>query len=98
MFKILGGIEMIVLLLVILLWLIKEKLWQEKDMNKLNDREKLIYDFMKDNNISIEEIIDVVVKSNRLVGVGLVSLKDYVEQSIDKHHDKTESLDKIMNG
>tara|TARA_R110000764_G_scaffold120352_1_gene208099 strand:- start:51 stop:254 length:204 start_codon:yes stop_codon:yes gene_type:complete len=67
-------------------------------MNKLNDREKLIYDFMKDNNISIEEIIDVVVKSNRLVGVGLVSLKDYVEQSIDKHHDKNESLDKIMNG
>ena len=70
----------------------------KKLMNKLNDREKLIYDFMKDNNISIEEIIDVVVKSNRLVGVGLVSLKDYVEQSIDKHHDKTESLDKIMNG
>ena len=42
----------------------------KKPMNKLNDREKLIYNFMKDNNISIEEIIDVVVKSNRLVGVG----------------------------
>ena len=36
----------------------------------LNDREKLIYDFLKDNDISMVEIIDIVVKSNRLVGVG----------------------------
>jgi|TARA_R110000751_G_scaffold16793_2_gene52783 hypothetical protein len=63
----------------------------------LNDREKLIYDFLKDNDISIVEIIDIVVKSNRLVGVGLVSLEDYVVGAIKKHH-TYESLDKIMNG
>jgi len=54
----------------------------------LNAREKLIYDFLKDNDISIVEIIDIVVKSNRLVGVGLVSLEDYVVGAIDKHHKK----------
>jgi hypothetical protein len=63
----------------------------------LNDREKLIYDFLKDNDISIVEIIDIVVKSNRLVGVGLVSLEEYIVKAIKKHH-KYESLDKIMNG
>ena len=52
----------------------------------LNDREKLIYDFLKDNDISIVEIIDIVVKSNRLVGVGLVSLEDYVGGAIKKIH------------
>jgi hypothetical protein len=63
----------------------------------LNDREKLIYDFLKDNDISMVEIIDIVVKSNRLVGVGLVSLEEYIVKAIKKHH-KYESLDKIMNG
>jgi hypothetical protein len=69
----------------------------KKPMNKLNDREKLLHSFMEDNNVSILEIIDLVIKSNRLVGVGLVSLEDYIAQGIKKHH-KDESLDKIMNG
>ena len=66
-------------------------------MNKLTDREKLLHSFMEDNDVSILEIIDLVIKSNRLVGVGLVSLEDYIVQGIKKHH-KDESLDKIMNG
>ena len=66
-------------------------------MSKLTDREKLLHSFMKDNDVDIIEIIDLVIKSNRLVGVGLVSLEDYIAQGIKKHH-KYESLDKIMNG
>ena len=67
-------------------------------MSKLNDREKLIYEFMKDNDIDITEIIDIVIKTNRLIGVGLVSLEDYVVEAIKKHQKNDESLDKIMNG
>ena len=52
---------------------------------------------MKDNDVDIIEIIDLVIKSNRLVGVGLVSLEEYIVKAIKKHH-KYESLDKIMNG
>ena len=69
----------------------------EKPKSKLTDREKLLHSFMKDNDVSIIEIIDLVIKSNRLVGVGLVSLEDYIVKAIKKHH-KYESLDKIMNG
>ena len=67
-------------------------------MSKLNDREKLIYEFMKDNDISITEIIDIVIKTNRLIGVGLITLEDIVVEAIKKHHKNDESLDKIMNG
>ena len=67
-------------------------------MSKLNDREKLIYEFMKDNDIDITEIIDIVIKTNRLIGVGLVSLEDNVVEAIKKHQKNDESLDKIMNG
>ena len=67
-------------------------------MSKLNDREKLIYEFMKDNDISITEIIDIVIKTNRLIGVGLITLEDIVVEAIKKHHKNDESLDTIMNG
>ena len=66
-------------------------------MIELSDREKLLHSFLKDNEVDITEIIDLVIKSNRLVGVGLVTLQDYVVSAIKKHHTQ-ESLDKIMNG
>jgi hypothetical protein len=53
---------------------------------------------MKDNDISMTEIIDIVIKTNRLIGVGLITLEDYVVEAIKKHHKNDESLDKIMNG
>ena len=59
-------------------------------MSKLNDREKLIYEFMKDNDISITEIIDIVIKTNRLIGVGLITLEDIVVEAIKKHHKNDE--------
>jgi hypothetical protein len=37
-----------------------------------------IYEFMHDNDVSIEEILDVVIESNSLIGVGIISLKDQI--------------------
>ena len=66
-------------------------------IEKLTKREQLILDFLKDNNVDMAEIIDVIIKANGFVGVGLVTLEEYVVKAIKKHH-KYESLDKIMNG
>jgi hypothetical protein len=66
-------------------------------IDKLTDREQLILDFLKDNNVDMSEVIDVIIKANGFVGVGLVTLEEYVVKAIKKHH-KYESLDKIMNG
>ena len=66
-------------------------------IDKLTDREKIILDCMKDNKVDISEVIDVIIKANGFVGVGLVTLEEYVVKAIKKHH-KYESLDKIMNG
>ena len=64
---------------------------------QFNDREKLILDFLKDNNVDIEEVIDAIIKANGFVGVGLVRLQDIIIDAVKKHF-KKESLDKIMNG
>ena len=66
-------------------------------IDKLTDREQLILDFLKDNKVDISEVIDSIIKANGFVGVGLVTLEEYVVKAIKKHH-KYESLDKIMNG
>ena len=66
-------------------------------IDKLTDREKLILDFLKDNSVDIEEVIDAIIKANGFVGVGLVSLQDIMIGAVKKHF-KQESLDKIMNG
>jgi len=66
-------------------------------IEKLTDREKLIVDFLKDNKLDVDEIIDTIIKVNGLVGVGLVSLQDHLVYAVKKHF-KQESLDKIMNG
>ena len=66
-------------------------------IDKLTDREKLILDFLKDNDVDISEVIDSIIKVNGFVGVGLVTLEEYIAKAIKKHH-KYESLDKIMNG
>ena len=66
-------------------------------IEKLTDKEQLILDFIKDNNVDMAEIIDVIIKVNGFVGVGLVTLEEYIAKAIKKHH-KYESLDKIMNG
>ena len=66
-------------------------------IDKLTKKEQLILDFIKDNDVDMAEIIDVIIKVNGFVGVGLVTLEEYIAKAIKKHH-KYESLDKIMNG
>ena len=66
-------------------------------IDKLTDKEQLIIDFLKDNDVDISEVIDSIIKANGFVGVGLVTLEEYVVKAIKKHH-KYKSLDKIMNG
>ena len=66
-------------------------------IDKLTEKEQLILDFLIDNKVAISEVIDVIIKANGFVGVGLVTLEEYVVKAIKKHH-KYESLDKIMNG
>ena len=66
-------------------------------IEKLTDKEQLILDFIKDKDVDMAEIIDVIIKVNGFVGVGLVTLEEYIAKAIKKHH-KYESLDKIMNG
>ena len=66
-------------------------------IDKLTDKEQLILDFLKDNDVDMAEVIDVIIKANGFVGVGLVTLEEYILKAIKKHH-KYESLDKIMNG
>jgi hypothetical protein len=66
-------------------------------IEKLTKKEQLILDFIKDNDVDMAEIIDVIIKVNGFVGVGLVTLEEYIAKAIKKHH-KYESLDKIMNG
>ena len=37
-------------------------------IDKLTDREQLILDFLKDNNVDMAEVIDVIIKANGFVG------------------------------
>ena len=67
-------------------------------MNKFNKQEKKAYDFLlKNEDVDIATILDVVIKSNGLIGVGLISLQEGIEQHIKTYMPKEKSLDKIMN-
>ena len=47
-----------------------------------NEKKVKIYEFMRDNAVSIEEILDVILVSNSLVGVGVISLQDQIDEHI----------------
>ena len=55
-------------------------------MSKLNDKEELIYNFLKDNDVDIEDVIDVVIKENGFIGVGLERFETYLINTVNKHH------------
>ena len=66
-------------------------------MPKFNKNQQKAYDFLlKNKDIDINTILDVVIKSNGLVGVGLISLQKDIGQHIKTYMPK-ESLDKLMN-
>lgn len=49
----------------------------------MTDKKKIkIYEFMLDNDVSINEILDVIIESNNLIGVGIVSLQDQIDEHI----------------
>lgn len=52
------------------------------------DREELIYNFLKDNDVDIEDVIDVVIKENGFIGVGLERFETYLINAVNKHHKK----------
>ena len=41
-------------------------------IDKLTDREKIILDFLKDNNVDIEEVIDAIIKANGFISYLLI--------------------------
>lgn len=50
-----------------------------------NDAEyKKVYDIFKENDLHLQKVLEVVVKSNGLVGVGIVSFKQGVDAQLDK--------------
>jgi len=50
-----------------------------------NEKKVKIYEFMRDNAVSIEEVLDVILVSNTLVGVGVISLQDQIEAHLKPH-------------
>jgi hypothetical protein len=49
----------------------------------MNKEETALYNFMLDQDISIETVLDVIIKSNALVGVGIISLNDQVDEHLN---------------
>jgi len=47
-------------------------------IEKLTDKEQLIIDFIKDNKVDVDEVIDAIIKYNGIIGVGLVSLQEHL--------------------
>jgi len=48
----------------------------------MNKEETALYNFMLDHDISIETVLDVIIKSNTLVGVGIISLNDQIDEHL----------------
>jgi hypothetical protein len=49
---------------------------------KLNKKEQEVYDFFIESGASLNDMINVVIKSNGLVGVGLISLNNDITKYI----------------
>ena len=63
----------------------------------LTTNEQTAYDFLLETGVSLNEIINTVIKSNGLVGVGLISLKDGISQQIDSHNKSKFSKEALMS-
>ena len=58
---------------------------RHEEMIKTDPEYKRTYDLMLEHNMNFEKIIECVVKSNRIVGVGIVSLKQGVDTQLDDY-------------
>ena len=59
--------------------------------------EQKAYDFLLESGATLKDVIEVVIKSNGLVGVGLISLKDGISQQIDSHNKSKFSQEALMS-
>jgi len=59
--------------------------------------EQKAYDFLLESGISLNEVIDVVIKSNGLIGVGLVSFKEELNSHIDNHYRSKFSKEALLS-
>ena len=57
---------------------------KHEEMMETNEEYKRTYDLLLEHGLSIETILEVVVKSNRIVGVGVVTFKQKVDEQLDK--------------
>lgn len=55
---------------------------KHEECMKTDAEYKRTYDLMKEHEMSLEKILEVVVKSNGIVGVGIVSLKGNIEKQL----------------
>lgn len=46
----------------------------------------MIIEFLRENNIGIDEVIDAVIEYNGIIGVGLITLEEEIGKVIKKHY------------
>jgi hypothetical protein len=59
--------------------------------------EQKAYDFLLESGVSLKEIIDVVIQSNGLIGVGLVSFQEDINSHIENHYRSKFSKEALLN-
>jgi len=59
--------------------------------------EQKAYDFLFESGVSLKDIIEVVIKSNGITGVGLIGLKDDITKQIDSHNISKFSEEAMMS-
>ena len=66
-------------------------------MKTLTKQEQKAYDFLLESGVTLKDIIEVVIKSNGITGVGLIGLKDDITKQIDSHNISKFSEEAMMS-
>jgi septin family protein len=64
---------------------------------KLTKQEQKAYDFLLESGATLKDVIEVVIKSNGITGVGLISLKNDINKQIDSHDISKFSEEALMS-
>ena len=59
--------------------------------------EQKAYDFLFESGVSLKDIIEVVIESNGITGVGLISLQADITKQIDSHNISKFSEEAMMS-
>jgi len=70
-----------------------------KRRNKMEytTNEQKAYDFLLESGATLKDVIEVVIKSNGLVGVGLIGLKIDITKQIESHNVSKFSEEALMS-